>query len=87
MLGTPKQHLDNLRRKDSLSGAATVEISVRLGNYSASHFAGSAPTPREIVPLLPRFRIVAVSMQRLQIGRARIASITTDVVDLDPVVM
>ena len=45
------------------------------------------PTPREIVPLLPRFRVVAVSMQRLQIGRARIASITTDVVDLDPVVM
>jgi hypothetical protein len=45
------------------------------------------PTPREIVPLLPRFRVVAVSMQRLQIGRARIASITTDVADLDPVVM
>jgi hypothetical protein len=37
-----KQHLDNLRRKDSLSGAATAEISVRLGNYSASYFAGAA---------------------------------------------
>jgi hypothetical protein len=37
-----KQHLDNLRRKDSLSGAATAEISVCLGNYSASHCAGSA---------------------------------------------
>jgi hypothetical protein len=37
-----KQHLDNLSRKDSLSGAATAEISVCLGNYSASHFAGSA---------------------------------------------
>ena len=37
-----KQHLDNLRRKDSLRGAATTEISVRLRNYSASHFEGSA---------------------------------------------
>jgi hypothetical protein len=37
-----KQHLDNLRRKDSLRGAETAEISVRLGNYSASHFEGSA---------------------------------------------
>jgi hypothetical protein len=39
-----KQHLDNLRRKDSLRGAETAEISVRLGNYSASHFEGSAYT-------------------------------------------
>jgi hypothetical protein len=39
-----KQHLDNLRRKDSLRGAETAEISVRLGNYSASHFEGSAHT-------------------------------------------
>jgi type I restriction enzyme M protein len=31
-----------LRRKDSLRGAATIEISDRLGNYSASHFEGSA---------------------------------------------
>ncbi len=37
-----KQHLDNLRRKDSLRGAETTEISVRLRNYSASHFEGSA---------------------------------------------
>src|SRR2546428_8161898 len=37
-----KQHLDNLRRKDSLRGAETTEICVRLGNYSASHFEGSA---------------------------------------------
>src|SRR5215475_9406443 len=37
-----EQHLDNLRRKDSLRGAETAEISVRLGNYSASHFEGSA---------------------------------------------
>jgi hypothetical protein len=31
-----------LRRKDSLRGVETAEISVRLGNYSASHFEGSA---------------------------------------------
>ena len=37
-----QQDLDNLRRKDSLRGAETAEISVRLGNYSASHFEGSA---------------------------------------------
>ena len=28
-----QQHLDNLRRKDSLRRAETTEISVRLGNY------------------------------------------------------
>jgi hypothetical protein len=37
-----EQHLDSLRRKDSLRGAETTEISVHLGNYSASHFEGSA---------------------------------------------
>jgi len=37
-----KQHLANLRRKDPLRGSETTEISVRLGNYSASHFEGSA---------------------------------------------
>src|SRR5437867_4532326 len=37
-----EQHLDNVRRKDALRGAETAEISVRLGNYSASHFEGSA---------------------------------------------
>ena len=37
-----KQHLDSLRWKDSLRGAATTVLSVRLGNYSASHFEGSA---------------------------------------------
>jgi hypothetical protein len=35
-------------------------------------------TPREIVSMLPRFRIVAVSMERLQIGKARIAAIPTN---------
>ena len=34
-----------MRRKDSLRGAETAEISVRLGNYSASHFEGSAHFP------------------------------------------
>jgi hypothetical protein len=37
-----EQHLDNLRRKDSLEGAKTTEIFVRLGIYSASYFEGSA---------------------------------------------
>ena len=45
------------------------------------------PTEREVVSLFPRFRIMAVSMQRLQIGRARIAAITVDVIHLDTVVM
>ena len=44
-------------------------------------------TWREIVSLLPRFRIVAVSMQRLQVGKARITVVTIDVVHLNPVVM
>src|SRR4029453_16974572 len=44
-------------------------------------------TQREIVPVLPRFRIVAVSMERLPIGRARIAAIAINVIDLDPVVV
>ena len=37
-----QQHLDNLRRIDALRGAETTEMSARLGNYSASHFGGSA---------------------------------------------
>ena len=37
-----EQYLDSLRRKDSLKGAGTTEICVRLENYSASHFEGSA---------------------------------------------
>src|SRR6266446_3305421 len=39
-----KQHLDSLRRKDALRGAETTETSVRLENYFASHFEGSAHT-------------------------------------------
>ena len=38
-------------------------------------------------PLLPRFRIVAVSMERLQVRKARIAVVAIDMVHLDPVVM
>ena len=44
-------------------------------------------TPREIVSTLPRFRIVAVSMKRLHVARARIASITIHMIDLDPVLI
>src|SRR5215510_14470880 len=44
-------------------------------------------TPREVVSTLPRFRIVAVSMKRLQVAIARIASISIHVVDLDPVII
>ena len=44
-------------------------------------------TWREVVPLFPRFRIVAVSMKRLQIGVARIATIPIDMIHLKPVVM
>ena len=44
-------------------------------------------TWRAIVSLLPRFRIVAMSMQRLQIAIARIVSITIDGIDLNPVIM
>src|SRR6266702_2079061 len=42
MMRCNKQHLDSLRRKDSLRGTETTEISVRLENYCASHFEGSA---------------------------------------------
>ena len=44
-------------------------------------------TWREVVPLLPRFRIVAVSMQRLQVRRARITVVPMAMVHLNPVVM
>ena len=44
-------------------------------------------TWREIVPVLPRFRIMAVSMERLQIGVARITAITIDVIHRDLVIM
>jgi hypothetical protein len=63
--GVLQQGLDNLRRKDSLRGAETAEISVRLGNYSASHFEGSARSvtanvhgcPRGVAPLRPPLAI------------------------------
>ena len=37
--------------------------------------------------MLPRFRIVAVSMERLQIAIARVAAVTIAMIHLDPVVM
>jgi hypothetical protein len=37
--------------------------------------------------VLPRFRVVAVSMKRLQISVARMAAISIDVIYLNPVVM
>ena len=37
--------------------------------------------------MLPRFRVVAVSMERLEVRRARIMMITIDVIDLDPVAL
>ena len=37
--------------------------------------------------MLPRLRIMAVSMERLQIAIARIVSITIDVIDFNPVIM
>jgi hypothetical protein len=44
-------------------------------------------TWREVVPLFPRFRIMAVSMERLQISVARISAVPVDVIHFDPVVM
>ena len=40
-----KQHLDSVRQKDALRGVESTEISVRLGNYFASYFEGSAHSP------------------------------------------
>src|SRR5688572_26366490 len=44
-------------------------------------------TWREIVPVLLRFCIVAVSMERLQVCKARISMVAIDRVHLNPVVM
>jgi hypothetical protein len=44
-------------------------------------------TWREIVPMLPRFRIVAMSMERLQIAVARIAAVPIDMIHLELVIM
>ena len=44
-------------------------------------------TCREIVSILPRFRVVAMSMKRLQISVARIAAISIEMIHLNPVVM
>ena len=42
-------------------------------------------TLREVVPLFPRLRIMAVSMERLEIGQARIAAVSIDMIHLNPV--
>ena len=48
-----KQHLDNLRRKDALRGAATTEISVRLGKlFRLATIEGSAGTRGHCLYLL-----------------------------------
>jgi hypothetical protein len=44
-------------------------------------------TWREVVSLLPRFRIVALSLERLQVRSARITVVTLAMVHLQPVVM
>src|SRR5262249_51855747 len=44
-------------------------------------------TAREMVSMFPRFRIVAVSMQRLQVRKARLVSLSIPVVDRDAVLM
>ena len=44
-------------------------------------------TEREIVPVLPRFRVVAVSMECLQIGITCVTAVTVAVIDLDSVIM
>ena len=44
-------------------------------------------TVREIVPILPRLRIVAVSVQRLQIRRACIAAIAVDMINVNPIII
>src|SRR5262245_1105183 len=50
---------DNLRRKDSLRGAETAKISVRLGNYAASHFEGSTYGPPKKEPEMEVEKMVA----------------------------
>jgi hypothetical protein len=61
-----KQYLDSLRRKDSLRGAETAGISVRLEYYSASHFEGSAyPVTR------PRHTVERISSMRKENTKLR----------------
>ena len=42
-------------------------------------------TVREIVPVLPRLRIVTVSMQRLEVCPACITAIAIDMIDFNPI--
>ncbi len=61
--------------------AQTVRVILYTTNES------SAPELRRAITSLPRFRIVAMSMQRLQVRKARIPVVAIDMVHLDPVVM
>src|ERR687886_490090 len=45
------------------------------------------PTVRERVPMLPRLRIVAVSMQRLEVRHACMAAVAIDMIDFNPIIM
>jgi hypothetical protein len=42
-------------------------------------------TVREIVPMLPRLRIVAVSMQRLKVRPACMTAIAIDMINFNPI--
>jgi hypothetical protein len=44
-------------------------------------------TVREIVPMLPRLRIVAVSMQCLEVRHACISAIAIDMINFNPIVI
>src|ERR671924_1697064 len=44
-------------------------------------------TVRERVPMLPRLRIVAVSMQRLKVRHACIAAVAIDMIDFNPILI
>ena len=44
-------------------------------------------TVREIVPMLPRLRIVAVSMQRLEVRHACITAIAIDMINFNPILI
>src|SRR5918911_1514523 len=44
-------------------------------------------TVREIVPILPRLRIVAVSMQRLEVRHACMMAIAIDMIDFNSILV
>ena len=44
-------------------------------------------TVRERVPMLPRLRIVAVSMQRLEVRHACVTAIAIDMINFNPILI